>query len=222
MATTAMQLDLSVKDGGLLELLKAKNLSAAGIKLITSAEPDCLNITTLNDFATWWVIGSYEAELKDLVTALADTFEGIKTTQEKGQVTARLRQAWKEAHRITTSEPTPPPTVSEATGLTQAQLEAALAPEEKKSLDENWDDRHHLVPPAWLQGADALVNRTFREWRATLPTVPTASQVKSVIAALQPNERHEAPVGGSGGEGHPWLVWEREKKTRIDTVVDYY
>ena len=73
-------------------------------------------------------------------------------------------------------------------------METALTPDEKRSLDERWDDRHHLFPPVWLQGADALVNRTFREWRAILPTVPTASQVKSDTAALQPNEAARAEI----------------------------
>ena len=52
------------------------------------------------------------------------------------------------------------------------------------------------------------------------PQVPTAERIRSIIAALQPKERHEAPVGGS--ENAPWMVWEVPKKMRIETVVDYY
>ena len=42
---------------------------------------------------------------------------------------------------------------------------ALLCSQEKVGFDAAWQKRHHLSPPAWLQGCDVFVNCSYREWR---------------------------------------------------------
>ena len=212
----SVQIDTKAADGGLKQLLQAKRVSELAIAYVTGAVAPQLGIDCLQDFVAWFSLDKYEDEIRSLIHATTDTVEGLKTPQEKGQTVSRLRQAWKEGRGL--SETTQAPG---AAGLTDQQLEAPLSTAEKAALDSNWEDHHHLDPQAWLQGCDALVNRTYREWRAKLPQVPTADKVRSITAALQPKDRHEQPLGNDAN-AVPWMVWETQKKLKIETVVDYY
>ena len=213
-------IDTTKADGGLRQILESTRVSQPVITWVCGSDGGHIGIDTLTDFISWFSsVAKYEEEIKALVDATEDTINGLKELREKGQATSRLRQAWVEGRKVLSdhASASSSPTVA---GMTDAQLEAPLSRDEQNALDDAWDKRHHLEAPAWLQGCDALHNRTYREWRAKLPQVPTADKIRSIIAALQPKERREAPVGAD--ESAPWMVWDVQKKLRIETVVDYY
>lgn len=181
-----------------------------------------LGIDSCQMFLSYFAESSYEREIsEELMDAeLPQLFSGAgeeKTENRpaRKREVASLRMAYKVVKRLL--EPTDEDRKSMA-AATQAEMEAPLDDGTRKSLESSWVERYSLTVPGDLSGADALVGRTYREWKARTPTVPPIAKVKSLTCALMPRVRQDSQLPGSDA----FIGFDKEKVMRIQTVIDYY
>ena len=98
------------------------------------------------------------------------------------QTVARLRHAFRSAQQVLRPDSTPSAMPSSAA----SDLEAPLTDHEKEDLGSAWKKRYPFNIQSRLMGCDALVNRTYREWRRLTATVPEISKVKNQATMLRP------------------------------------
>ena len=105
----------------------------------------------------------YEAEA-------ATFFDKVRDLHGKQVEVARIRTAYQIAVMVVeaSNEGGKEKVVTQEASV---DMEPPLKEEEKLSIMEDWDKRYNMVLSMWMDPADPLVNRMFREFRLNVPTL---------------------------------------------------
>ena len=172
------------EDGGLSDLFHVSLLHADIVKQLGSE-----GVETLSDFASYFTADGYETEC----TTVRDNVDELKGRQIE---VARLRTAVQIATAALKEEP------KETKGdkkkdKEDADLEAPLPEEDKKSMLTNWNKSYGITLTMWFDPCDSLVNRLFREFRANTPSLLAAERIRAVIQAATPQPENKQRVPGT-------------------------
>ena len=206
------EIDTTTEKGGLIECLKKASVHEKVIEWVVGDGEKELYCESLIDFVHTFSTNNYEDKIKDkLVHAKLPSLEA---SRDLGKQVARLRHAWKCGHHSLEKG-----AAMAAMPQTDAEWEAPLPKGDQEDLSTAWHKTYGVVVQGRLMGGDALVNRTFREWRATppVPTIPEATKIRSQVAAVQPRREERTHLGGS-----KYLSEVVEPEITIRTAIDYY
>ena len=195
--------DVTLADGGLKAVLEMSKVNPLLIAQITKE-----GVEDLADFSAFFTQAGYEAETE----SFRDKVETVKVANNHIDV-ARLRKAVLLARGVLT-RPLPVKEVAAPT----PDIEAPLDLKEKESMVKAWTMRYHVSLSMYLDPADPLVSRLFRELRANTPTLIAVTRMKSVYSDNNPNPgKHVALAGGL------IITMEGEEQTEvISNVASYY
>ena len=199
--TMAMKVDVRVEDGGLAQVYQISKINALLVKELEKEE-----VTNLSDFTGLWTTAKYEDEANEF----CDKIEEIKG--KKVEV-SRLRAAIQLA-RAVMERPAAAPSGEGPT----IDMEAALEPEEKESMLKAWTSRYNVTLSMWLDPADKLVNRLWRELRMNTPNLISVNHVKSTYTANNPNPERRVGLAG----GLTLTLEGKDKEEIVRDVSSYY
>ena len=97
-------------------------------------------------------------------------------------------------------------------------MEAPLDPEDKESMSKAWTARYGIRLTMWLDPADPLVNRLYREYRRNTPSLIPVARVKSVYTDNNPHPEKRVMLAG----GLSVTVQGQEKGEVVRDVSQYY
>ena len=199
--TMAAKVDVRVADGGLAQVYQIANVNPL---LVGKLEEE--DVKNLSDFTCLWTQADYEAETVEFR-------DKVPELQGKKVEVARLRTAILLARAVMERPAAPPSGESQV-----VDMEAPLEPGEKDSMAQAWTARYSLTLCMWLDPADPLVNRLFREFRANTPTLIPVSRIKSVYSDNNPNPERKVALAG----GLTVTVEGRDKGENVRDVSSYY
>jgi len=195
--------DVTLADGGLKAVLEMSKVNPLLIDQIAKE-----GVEDLADFSAFFTQAGYEAE----TASFRDKVETLKVANNHIDV-ARLRKAVLLARGVLTRplpvKETPAPT---------PDIEAPLDLKEKESMVKAWTMRYHISLSMYLDPADPLVSRLFREFRANTPTLIPVTRMKSVYSDNNPNPEKRVALAG----GITMTMEGKEQTEVISNVASYY
>jgi hypothetical protein len=205
MVSVAMiqQVDAKAADGGLASVFKVAKVNPLLVQEFTNDE-----VTDINEFASYFTIGNYEAEASDFIK---DRQAALAT---KPVEAARLRTAILLARGVIARPEDKPPASEQAI----VDMEGPLEPEEKESMAKAWTQRYGTTLTMWLDPADPLVNRLWREFRRNTPTLIPVGRVKSVYTDNNPHPEKKVALSG----GLVLTVEGKDEGEQVRNVAQYY
>ena len=99
-----------------------------------------------------------------------------------------------------------------------ADMEAPLDPMEKASMAEAWTKRYGVALTMWMDPADPIVNRLWREFRQNCPSLIAVNRVRSIYADRNPNPEKKVTIGG----GLVVTLAGKEQHETIKDIAQYY
>jgi hypothetical protein len=190
------KINTSAADGGLKAVLEQAKVNPLLVTVIMDE-----GVENLMEFSNYFTKDGFEAE----TLSLRDKVESLRGKQIE---VARLRTALHLARGVIGR-----PAASGTAASPDADMEAPLDPLEYESMAKAWTGRYGVVLTMWLDPADNIVNRLFREFRKNSPSVIAVERVRSVYKDHNP--RPEKKVALAGG-----LVMTLEGKEQIEVVKD--
>ena len=190
------KIDTSAADGGLKAVLTQAKVNPLLVDVIMKE-----GVEDLMEFSNYFTKDGYEAE----TISLRDKVESLQGKQIE---VSRLRTALLLARGVI-QRPTPN---KEATAPT-IDMEGPLDPMEMESMAKSWTGRYGIVLSMWLDPADPLVNRLFREFRKNTPTLIPVTRIRSVYADHNPHPEKKVALAGG-------LVVTLEGKEQNEVVRD--
>ena len=110
-----------------------------------------------------------------------------------------------------------PATPSESQSLA-VDMEAPLTAKGKESIAAAWTSRYNMVLSMWLDPADSLVSRLYREFRQNTPQVIPVTKIRSVYTDNNPHPERKVPLAG----GLMVTVEGRGRDEVVKDVASYY
>jgi len=199
--TMALKVDVRVEDGGLAQVYVMSKIHALLIKELEKEE-----VTNLSDFTCLWTTAKYEEEAKEFCDKI-DEIMGKKVEVSRLRAAIQLARAVMER----------PATAPSGEGPT-VDMEAALEPEEKESMLKAWTSRYNITLSMWLDPADPLVNRLWREFRMNTPKLISVNHVKSTYTDNNPNPERKVNLAG----GLTVTLEGKDKEEIVRDVSSYY
>ena len=176
--TQIEQVNVNVADGGLSKALELNKVHADLIQLVKDE-----GVENLMEFSSYFSKEKYEEE--------ATEFCGkVQAVQGKKVEVARFRNAIILARAVIDR----PPSKVEPAGV--QDMEAPLDALEKEMLAKSWTARYGVRLDMFLDPADPLVNRLFREFRANTPTLIPVSRIRSVYTDNNPHPEKRVTLTG--------------------------
>ena len=195
--------DTKVTDGGLAQVFQIAQLHQLMVEKFAKEE-----VTNLSDFVSYWTKADYEKEAVEF----RDEIEDLKKEKKRVDV-ARLRTAIVLARAVLEKPATP----SESQSLA-VDMEAPLTAKEKESIAAAWTSRYNMVLSMWLDPADSLVSRLYREFRQNTPQVIPVTKIRSVYTDSNPHPERKVPLAG----GLMVTVEGRGRDEVVRDVASYY
>jgi len=168
------------------------SLHAEIVKELTSTD----GVENLADLAAFFTRKDYEAE----TTTYRTKIEGVKEMRVQD---ARLRTAYLIAVAAMETD-----TADPKKKKVNADVEAPLEEDDKKSMLEVWTKRYDMPLSMYMDPADPLVNRLWREYRAV---TPASSQSKG---SGRPSSTRRRSTRGSTRSRTMWQSPLRSSQTR--------
>jgi hypothetical protein len=203
MAATMIQVekvDVKAADGGLAKTLELSKVHADLVQLVKSE-----GVEDLMEFSSYFSREKFEEEATEFVNK-------VVALQGKKVEVARFRNAIILARAVldrpaTTPEPQGP-----------QDMEAPLDALTKEQLATSWTARYGVQLDMWLDPADPLVNRLFREFRANSPTLIPVTRIRSVYTDNNPHPEKRVTLQG----GLSITVSGRDDTEIVRDVAQYY
>ena len=190
------------KDGGLQECLAAARVHE---RLVETFKAE--GVETLGDLVGYFASSKYEEE----TIVFRDKVEELRARQVE---IARLRTAYQVAVQVV--EATQQSMKAGSTTPAATDLEAPLAKDEDNSVKQGWK-RYNITLTMYMDPVDSLVNRVYREFRISQPTLFRMEQVKSTFQGNKPHEEKRHPLPGGGA-----ITYDEMSDEVIRDVVGYY
>ena len=196
------QVDSKAVDGGLAKVLELAKVHADLIKLFKEEE----GVENLVEFSSFFTKDGYEEE----AVTFRNKVDSLKTRQIE---VSRLRTAILLA-RAVIDRPTRAP---ESNGVA-IDMEAPLDPEDKESMAKAWTARYGVRLSMWLDPADPLVNRLYREFRRNTPSLIPVTRIRSVYTDNNPHPEKRVMLSG----GLSLTVQGEDQVEVVRDVSQYY
>jgi len=199
---TIEKVNVEVADGGLAQVLELTNVNPLLKDLITEE-----GVTNLMEFASLWTKDGYEKEtleFRDRVDSLKGRLVEV----------SRLRIAILVAKGVLDR----PAGSKDAAQSPPIDIEGPLDPLAKESMAKAWTARYHLSLGMWLDPADPLVNRLYREFRNNTPTLIPVARIKSVYSDNNPNPEKKVALAA----GLVVTVAGKDQSEVVRDVAHYY
>lgn len=196
----AAGVNASVEDGGLSQVLALTDVNALIIEKLKTE-----GVKTLIEFTNVWTKAGYEKEAADY----REEVESLKGNRVEG---ARLRAAILLARAVLDR-----PAVNPEDKATQ-DWEGPLDTAAKESIASAWRIRYNIVLTMYLDPADPLVNRLYREFRQNSPSLIPVAKIRSVYVDHNPSPEKKVHLPG----GMSITVAGQEQKEVVRDVAHYY
>ena len=196
------QIDTKSADGGLANVFKAAKVNPTLIEEFTKDE-----VTTINEFASYFTLADYEKEAKDFVK---DRNEALAS---KPVEVSRLRTAILLARGVLGRTEAPNPADQ---GV--SDMEAPIDPAEREAMAQAWDKRYGTALTMWLDPEDRLVNRLWREFRKNTPSCIEVKHVRSVYTSHKPGSERKVNLTG----GLVLTMDGQDQGEEVRSVAQYY
>lgn len=175
-------------------------LHEAIVKALTSTD----GVETLADLAAFFTKKEYEAE----TTTYRKKIDEVKEMRVQD---ARLRTAFLIAVAAMETDTADPKKKVEA------DVEAPLEEDDKKSMLEAWAKRYDMPLSMYMDPADPLVNRLWREYRAVTPSLLPVERVKSTFQYQTPINPRKHQIAHNVA-----VTFEEQPDQIVSDVVAYY
>ena len=196
----AATVNSSAEDGGLAQVF-----TLTGVNSLIAAKLTAEGVTTLMEFTNMWTKAGYETE----ATEYRNEVESLKDVRVEG---SRLRAAIVLARAVLDR----PPINAEDKAINdwECPLDAAA----KESISKSWKARYGVVLTMYLDPADPLVNRLYREFRQNSPSLIPVAKIRSVYVDHNPSPEKKVHLPG----GMSITVAGQEQKEVVRDVAHYY
>ena len=196
----AATVNSSAEDGGLAQIF-----TLTGVNSLITAKLTAEGVTTLMEFTNMWTKAGYETE----ATEYRNEVESLKDVRVEG---SRLRAAIVLARAVLDR----PPINAEDKAINdwECPLDAAA----KESISKSWKARYGVVLTMYLDPADPLVNRLYREFRQNSPSLIPVAKIRSVYVDHNPSPEKKVHLPG----GLSLTVAGQEQKEVVRDVAHYY
>ena len=196
----AATVNSSAEDGGLAQVF-----TVTGVNSLITAKLTAEGVTTLMEFTNMWTKAGYETE----ATEYRNEVESLKDVRVEG---SRLRAAIVLARAVLDR----PPINAEDKAINdwECPLDAAA----KESISKSWKARYGVVLTMYLDPADPLVNRLYREFRQNSPSLIPVAKIRSVYVDHNPSPEKKVHLPG----GMSITVAGQEQKEVVRDVAHYY
>ena len=144
-------------------------------------------VESLADLVGYFTASGYEKEAENV----RDKVEGLKWRTVE---TARVRTAYQIAVKVV--EASNAVTKKETPAQVHLDMEAPLQEQEKVSMAEQWTRRYNLHLTMYMDPADSLVNRLYREFRINTPTLIPVERIRSTFQGNTPSMEQKHPLPG--------------------------
>ena len=198
---TIEKVNVKAADGGLAQVLELTNVNQLLRDLIKEE-----GVTNLEEFASLWTKDGFEKEAQEF----RDKVDAIKGKMVEA---SRLRIAIQVARGVLDR-----PKGKETAQPAEADVEAPLDPMARESMAQAWTARYHLHLTMWLDPADGLVNRLYREFRTNTVSILEVTKFKSVYTDHNPTPEKKVTLA----EGLVVTVAGKEQGEEVTDVVQYY
>jgi len=174
----AATVNSSAEDGGLAQIF-----TLTGVNSLITAKLTAEGVTTLMEFTNMWTKAGYETE----ATEYRNEVESLKDVRVEG---SRLRAAIVLARAVLDR----PPINAEDKAINdwECPLDAAA----KESISKSWKARYGVVLTMYLDPADPLVNRLYREFRQNSPSLIPVAKIRSVYVDHNPSPEKKVHLPG--------------------------
>ena len=169
--TAKVQAHFGAEDGGFKECMSC---AKGNDELVKKFQDD--GGETLSDFMAYFAADNYETEC----TTFRDEVEVLKDKQIE---VARLRVAYQVSSMALKEGATMTPAKEK-----QVDWEAPLEDADKKSTLEVWSRRYNMKLTMYLDPADPLVNRLYREFRVSTPRLIPVEKIRSTLQNHSPTQ----------------------------------
>ena len=204
MATMQMieKVQANAADGGLASVLEVSRVHQLVVDLIKNE-----GVQDLTEFSTYFTQDGYEKEAGEL----CDQVESLKGRKIE---VARVRAAIVLARAVLER----PKESKDSTPAPPIDIEGPLDPAAKESMAKAWTMRYNLTLTMWLDPADPLVNRLYREFRNNGPTLIAVTRMKSVYTDNNPNPEKKVALAG----GLMVTLEGKDQGEVVKNVAQYY
>jgi hypothetical protein len=198
---TIEKVDVKAADGGLAQVLELTKVNQLLVDLIKEE-----GVTNLEEFASLWTKDGFEKEAQEF----RDKVDSIKGKMVEA---SRLRIAIQVARGVLER-----PKNKEPAQGSEPDVEAPLDPMVRESMAKAWTTRYHLHLTMWLDPADSLVNRLYREFRTNSVNLLEVTKFKSVYTDHNPTPEKKVTLA----EGLVVTVAGKDQGEEVTDVVQYY
>ena len=182
--TMAALVSTAVEDGGLNQVLELTTVNSKIVEKIKSE-----GVVNLVEFTNLWTKGEYEKEILEY----RDEVDELKNNRVE---LARLRSAVLLARAVLDRPPINPE------DKTINDWEQPLDSAAKETISKAWKARYGIQLIMYLDPADPLVNRLYREFRQNSPSLIPVARIRSVYVDHNPSpEKRVLEVFKSFGGG---------------------
>ena len=196
----AAQVNVNAEDGGMKQVLELTSVHDLIVQKLKAE-----GVTNLIEFANLWTKDKYEEE----ALQYRDEVEELKTKRVE---VSRLRSAITLARAVLDRPPVNPET--QAVNDMEGPLDTAA----KESIAKAWKMRYGIQLTMWLDPADPLVNRLYREFRQNAPSLIPVARIKSVYSDNNPTPEKKVSLPG----GMSITVAGQEQTEVVRDVAHYY
>ena len=191
------KIDVLTDDRGLQSCLVGANLSEGWIKEFLSVH----KITTLDDFVYLVNSAEWERSLQALVEATSFKQDRIAGARFKSAYLAG-QQALKQSLEVSPIADDPDQPLPEST---------------TQQLNRDWDRKYSIKWESFVDPADSLRARVYREFKKFTMTLIECRKIKSILTYSMPKAHEEVHLQGGAK-----IAFDKEVVTDIKNVIDYY
>jgi hypothetical protein len=198
--TMAALVNTAVEDGGLNQVLELTTVNSKIVEKIKSE-----GVVNLVEFTNLWTKSEYEKETLEY----RDEVDELKNNRVE---LARLRSAVLLARAVLDRPPINPE--DKAMQDWEQPLDSAA----KETISKAWKARYGIQLTMYLDPADPLVNRLYREFRQNSPSLIPVARIRSVYVDHNPSPEKRVALPG----GMSITVAGQEQKEVVRDVAHYY
>ena len=191
------KIDVLSDDRGLLACLEGANLHKAWIEEFTKIH----KISTLDDFVYLVTASDWEKSLSELISITSYKTDRIAGARFKSAYLAGS-QALKQSLQVQQVADDPDQPLPEST---------------TQQLNRDWDKKYGIRWEAFVDPADSLRARVYREFKKFTMTLVECRKVKSILTHSLPKAHEEVLL-----QGDVKIAFAKEQVTEIKSVIDYY
>ena len=191
------KIDVLADDRGLSACWVGANISEAWSKEFLAVH----KVTTLDDFVYLVTAADWERSLQSLVDATNFKHDRIAGARFKSAYLAG-QQALKQSLEVAT---------------TAEDADQPLPESTTHQLNRDWDRKYGVKWEAFVDPADPLRARVYKEFKKFTMTIIECRRIKSILTHSMPKSHEEVHL-----QGGVKIAFDKEVVTDIKSVIDYY